>query len=169
MKLKDRLTELDACQEGLRWVGDRSLAKAWIECERADWMLWGCTMVGVDRRLVVRAAGACARTALQYVPAGEDRPRLAIEAAEAWADCPSDAAAYAANAAARNAADAAYAACAAANAAADAAADAAYAAAYSACAAADAAAGYTHIAMCNLIRGIIPLKEIRKAMKEENV
>jgi hypothetical protein len=33
---------------------------------------------------VVRAACDCARTALRYVPGGEDRPRLAIETAEAW-------------------------------------------------------------------------------------
>lgn len=39
MKLKDRLTELGACPEALRWVGERSLAKAWTECEHADWML----------------------------------------------------------------------------------------------------------------------------------
>lgn len=38
----------------------------------------------VDRHLVVRAACACARTALQHVPDGEDRPRIAIETAEAW-------------------------------------------------------------------------------------
>ena len=36
----------------------------------------------------VRFACACARRALPYVPAGEDRPRLAIEAAEKWVTCP---------------------------------------------------------------------------------
>jgi hypothetical protein len=39
---------------------------------------------GVDRSLVVLAACDCARTWLRHVPPGEDRPRLAIETAEAW-------------------------------------------------------------------------------------
>jgi len=37
------------------------------------------------RRRLVLAACACARRGLQYVPMYEDRPRLAIEAAERWA------------------------------------------------------------------------------------
>jgi len=83
-----------------------------------------------DRRVAVWLVCAVARTALRYVPAGEDRPRLAIETAERWVrgaatkeECGGAADAAAANAAASAAADAA-----AANAAADAAAAAAYAA-----------------------------------------
>lgn len=38
----------------------------------------------VDRRAAVWAACQCARTVLHLVPEGEDRPRLAIETAEAW-------------------------------------------------------------------------------------
>lgn len=166
MKLKDRLVELGACREALCWVGDRSLTNAWHECERADWMLWGCVIVGVDRGLVVRSACACARTALKYVPAGEDRPRLAIEAAEAWADCPSDAAANSAADAARAAARAADTAF---YAAADTAADAAARAADAADAACAAGHKNSHIDMCNLIREIIPIKQVRKALKEKKV
>ncbi|MFH2202640.1 MAG: hypothetical protein ABIJ96_05970, partial [Elusimicrobiota bacterium] len=53
------------------------------------------------------AVAACVRTTLRYVPAGEDRPRLAIEAAEQWAADPTEenrAAAETAGAAAETAA-----------------------------------------------------------------
>ena len=161
MNLPDYLRSLGACPEAREWAaGYSTLAEAWTACERADWLLWYAGRHDdVDRRLLVRAACACARTVLPYVPVGEDRPRLAIEMAERWCDgrativevrTAAYAAAKAANAAANAAADAAYAAAdaAAANAAnaaanaANAAADAAYAAAYAATAdavAADAA------------------------------
>lgn len=69
----------------LLWVGSKPLECAWSECERGDWMLDWAVANGADRKLVVMAACACARTALQYVRADEDRPRAAIETAEAWA------------------------------------------------------------------------------------
>jgi hypothetical protein len=90
----------------------------------------------------------CARTALKYVPIGENRPLAAIEAAERWAENPTEENRVGANAAAYAAADAADAAYAAADAAANAAANAAAAAAYVAAAAdaADAAAYAAYVA-----------------------
>ena len=38
----------------------------------------------VDRRRLVLASGDCAETVLHFVPAGEDRPRRALEVARAW-------------------------------------------------------------------------------------
>lgn len=82
--LQDTLRRLDACQEARVWVGDRDLATAWRECARGDWMLWLAARAGVDRRLVVEAACDCAEAALVHVPAGENRPRVAIETARRW-------------------------------------------------------------------------------------
>lgn len=82
--LSEWLREHDACEDAITWLGDRDDATAWRECERGDWLLWGAATAGVDRRLVVRAACACARPALPYVAAGELRPLRAIEDAEAW-------------------------------------------------------------------------------------
>jgi hypothetical protein len=79
------MRDLNACAPAREWVGNRTVAQAWAECSRGDWLIWWAERTGVDRRLVVRAACACARLALPYVPEGEDRPRLAIETAEAWA------------------------------------------------------------------------------------
>lgn len=83
MSLKRELKKLGACQEAVDWVGKRSLRVAWAECERADWMLWYAALK-LNHKLVVRAACACARTALKYVPQNEKRPLLAIEITEEW-------------------------------------------------------------------------------------
>ena len=74
----------DACSEARIAVAPHTVAQAWAECPRADWMLGIAVRAGVDRRLVVRAACACARTSIHLVSAGEDRPRIALETAEAW-------------------------------------------------------------------------------------
>ena len=121
---------------------------AWEACEDARELLRLLTYV--DHNAAVLAACACARTALKYIPPGEDRPLKAIQTAEAWTrgeateeQCRE--AASAARAAAARAADAAWAAAHAASAAASAA---AYAAAYAAAAAAaHAAAAAAHAAV----------------------
>ena len=175
---KDILTELGACTEAVKWAGRKTPEKAWKKCGHGDWLLWIVGRLGVDRKTIVLAACACARTALKYVPAGEDRPRIAIETAEAWtrgeatmgqvrkaAHAATSAAYYAATDAA---ADAAYVATPAAYyAAADAAAHAATSAA-SAVNAAYAADCYAtaHKQMADIVRKIIPFSVIKQAIAE---
>jgi len=184
---KDILTELGACAEAVKWAGRKTPKKAWETCKRGDWLLWIADKLNVGRKLLVLAACACARTALKYVPAGEERPRLAIEAAERWADNPTEknkAAAWAAAraaaraagdagaaAAARAAAGAAAAARAAAWTAGDAgaaawAAAAARAAAWTAGDAGAAAWAAAHKDMAKIVRKIIPFSVICKAIAE---
>jgi len=156
---KDILTKLGACTEAVKWAGRKTPKKAWETCKRGDWLLWIADKLNVDRKLLVLAACACARTALKYVPAGEERPRLAIEAAERWADNPTEknkAAAWAAGAAG----DAGAAAWAAARAAA-----AAWAAG-AAWAARDAAWAAAHKDMAKIVRKIIPFSVICKAIAD---
>jgi len=175
--LRDRLVKMGACEDAVAWVGDRDITAAWAECERADWMLWLAGRV-VARKTVVLAACACARTALQYVPTGEDRPRVAIETAERWArgeatiaevrSAANAANAYAAYAATYAAnAYAAYAAAYAANAAAYAAAYATYAAAYAANAVADAANGrkVALAQMADFVRAIIVADQVAAGLE----
>ena len=128
----DKLIELNACEEAIQWVGDKTLERAWKECHRGDWMLWLADEIHVNQKLIVKAACTCARLALPHVPAGETRPLIAIETTEKW--CEGEATIEEV----RKAAEAAYAARAAADAAC-AAARAAYAAARAAAAADDAA------------------------------
>ena len=149
MNLPDYLGSLGACPEAREWAEPyATLAEAWTACERADWLLWYAGRRGVDRKILVRAACACARTVLPYVPVGEDRPHRAIEMAERWCD---------GLATLQEVGAAAYAAYAAADAA-------AYAAAYAADAyAADAARRQANMRMCQIVREHISLQEITEA------
>jgi len=135
------LHNLGACSDAVKWAHGKTLHNVWNTCPRGDWLLW---LVGrmadkkgwPTRQQVVLAACDCAETTLKHVPRGEDRPRLAIKTARAWARGKAtiddaNAAAYAASAATSAANAAAYAASAA-----YAAADAAYAVAYAAISAA---------------------------------
>ena len=82
----ESLRRLRACIEATQWAESQPDAEtAWRRCPRGDWLLWVAARLDIDRKRLVRAACACARTALSHVPAGEERPRIAIETAEAWA------------------------------------------------------------------------------------
>ena len=166
---RQALRKQGACDEALAWAqGYSTFKEAWNKCERPDWLLWWVVKTvmpgSAGHRRLVLVACRCARTALRYVPAGEDRPRRAIVAAEQWArgragvtldkvrDAAYDAYAAAASGAAAATADAAYATADAAAATSDvaaAASAAAYAAsgtAYAASAAAYATAAATYAA-----------------------
>ena len=78
------LTNKNACRPAMEWLKDRDLFRMWEECERGDWLLWFAAKVGIDRKVIVRTACACAREALRFVPDGEIRPKTAIETAERW-------------------------------------------------------------------------------------
>lgn len=80
------LSDYQPCPEALVWARKYGIDydRAWHECEQGNWLLWIASNLGVDRKKIVLAAGDCARLALTSVPEGEDRPRLAIEAAEKW-------------------------------------------------------------------------------------
>jgi hypothetical protein len=83
------LRNLHACRESVMWAGElwegTTAQQAWDLCPRAEWLLWLLARTGADRKLLTLAACACARTALPFLPAGEDRPRIAIEWTESWA------------------------------------------------------------------------------------
>ena len=83
---KNLLESIHACDESIAWVGDRTIEQAYAECERGDWLLWIAGAIGVDQKLLVISACACARSVLHHAPTGDDRPRLAIETAETWAN-----------------------------------------------------------------------------------
>uniref|UniRef100_A0A6M3J3N0 Uncharacterized protein n=1 Tax=viral metagenome TaxID=1070528 RepID=A0A6M3J3N0_9ZZZZ len=115
MTLTEYLTRRNACGPSIPWVAGRPASEAlWRECPAASWMLWLYAKVGVRRELMVLCGTGCVRSALHLVPPGEDRPRLAVAVAEAWAYGRATledvrAAANAANAAARAATYATYA------------------------------------------------------------
>ncbi len=135
-----RLERLLPCYEATKWLGRRtSPERAWRACRRGDWLLWVASRLNVDRKLLALATCDCATLALEYVPDGEERPRLAIEAARAWANGDGSVSLDDVRDAARAARAAAYAAHAYATATATHAANAAHAAAYAAAYATSAA------------------------------
>jgi len=79
-----QLREMGACASAREWVGDRTAASAWGECEEPGWMLWYAEKKGVPKLSFVGIAIEAARMVLPLVPDGEDRPQLAIEATERW-------------------------------------------------------------------------------------
>lgn len=160
MTLAEQLDGLLACDEAICWVGNRTLAQAWRECERSDWMMWLLRELEIDAR---RCAGEFALRVWHLVPAEAQLAcAWAIDCALRGADTDESFAAYVA------AYDAAYVACSAAY---DAAARAAYAAARAALDARDArvacsAAAAERRAQCDIIRELIPLAKVRAALNK---
>ena len=68
----------------------RTCRDLWDAAPNGAWLLGYAQAARAPRSVLVRAAAACVRPALRFVPEGEDRPRLAVEAAEAWADEPTE-------------------------------------------------------------------------------
>ena len=81
--LREKLIAMEACEEAIEWVGDRTLAQAWAECRESTWMFWWLgRCAGVGKKQLVLAACACARLSLPYAGG---LAAAAIEAAEEWA------------------------------------------------------------------------------------
>ena len=87
----EKLEKIGACQEAVEWAfKQKSLAEAWKNCEKGNWMLWlagkfsgpSCDQ---RRRKLVLAACECAKLSLAYVKPGEKRPAEALKIATAWA------------------------------------------------------------------------------------
>ena len=88
MKLATILSHLNACTDARIWAKTQpDLGTAWSECKRSDWMLWLLAQTTLDQDDPRLRLMACdfAEAALIYVPAGEDRPRQAIEVARRFA------------------------------------------------------------------------------------
>ena len=87
----EKLEKIGACQEAVEWAfKQKSLAEAWKNCEKGNWMLWLAGKFSGPsgdqrRRKLVLAACECAQLSLAYVKPGEKRPAEALKIATAWA------------------------------------------------------------------------------------
>ena len=134
-----QLADWRACEEGVAWAKGKMPKVAWETCPRGDWLIWAAGKAGISPMLLVKAIIPAARRSLVHVPAGEDRPRLAIEAAERCLEHPTPENRSAAYAAAS--------------------------AAYAAWSAADAAGASEHARCADDVRALISWSMILAAMK----
>jgi hypothetical protein len=80
MIFKEQLENINACEEALNWVKDKTLQEAFTTCERADWMLWAYAKLYPDNlRELTLAKGHCANTVRHLMK--DDRSIAAIDAA----------------------------------------------------------------------------------------
>jgi len=106
---KQQIVNSEPCSDGLEFAKscNYNMVEIYENCERGDWMIWLLRKAkAIDKQQTVGIACLCARRSLvifekEYPK--ENRPRLAIEAAEKWVKNPTkenqkicDAAAYAA-------------------------------------------------------------------------
>jgi hypothetical protein len=80
MIFKEQLENINACEEALKWVKDKTLQEAFTTCERADWMLWAYARLYPDNlRELTLAKGHCANTVRHLMK--DDRSITAVDAA----------------------------------------------------------------------------------------
>ena len=85
MTLKEKLTEMNACQPAIKWVGDMDFAEAWATCERGDWMLWIMQVANLcDLRTFTLAKARCAETVKHLMK--DPRSIAALQAAFDFAE-----------------------------------------------------------------------------------
>ena len=94
----------DACAESVDYLRKSgvSAAEFWATSDRTDWMLWMYERCNPDKMTCVKIAADIADAVVHLTIAPE--ARMAIDAARAWIENPSDAARVAARAAAWDAA-----------------------------------------------------------------
>jgi len=81
------LEKMGACNVAVPWARQYStLKKCWDNCERGDHLLWFAERIGIDHKILALSSCDCAERALRFVAEGEDRPRIAIETAQKWAN-----------------------------------------------------------------------------------
>jgi hypothetical protein len=77
------LKRLGACRSVLKWASTQDNPNhAWTTCPRGNWLLCAAVKLGVEHRVVVLAACACARLALPFTD--DERPLHAILMTEHW-------------------------------------------------------------------------------------
>jgi hypothetical protein len=85
MKFKELLKDLDACKEGIEWLGDRTFKEFYKQCPRGDWMLWLFKRVNPDDlQLLTLAKGYCANTVRHLMT--DERSIKAVDTAIAFGE-----------------------------------------------------------------------------------
>jgi hypothetical protein len=84
MTFAEKLLALDACSDAVEWAEGKTAEQAYAECKRGDRMAWLAARLFPRQRVVI-ALCDCVEPVLQYVPAEDERPLVAIQTARQWA------------------------------------------------------------------------------------
>jgi len=80
MTFKEQLKAINACEEALNWLGNKTLQEAFATCKRADWMLWAYAKLYPDNlQELTLAKGHCVNTIRHLMK--DDRSIAAVDAA----------------------------------------------------------------------------------------
>jgi len=82
---RSKIQYLDTLVEWAASRPEASFHDLWEEAIDPEWLPYLAYAGGATREQMVSAACAVARLCLHLIPEGEERPRIAIETAEAWA------------------------------------------------------------------------------------
>jgi hypothetical protein len=82
--MKQILIKLNACQEAVEWVEDKTIEQAVNDCPRGDWMLWLAAKVDVDFQKLTLAKGLCANTVRHLMK--DERSIKAVDTAIAFGE-----------------------------------------------------------------------------------
>ena len=166
---KQYLESLKACDDAIKWAGDKPIEQVVTECHRGDWLLWLANRCGVELQPLTLAKAHCANTVRHLMT--DERSLIAVDVAIAFGEgrATRDELDAAAAAHAASAADAAaYAAAAYTAAAYAAAAAAAYAAAYAADADAAAANQQQTADICRKYIGDLIIEKVKQQLNQTN-
>jgi hypothetical protein len=83
MNLEELLMRLNACDEAVEYAEGKTLAQAWLACERGDWMLWLAQKLRVPEQGALGLA-TCAVARQVWHLMTDDRSKKAVEAKEKW-------------------------------------------------------------------------------------
>lgn len=86
---REKLIELNACEEGIEWLGDRTEEQLLIDCHRGDWLLWYFfkmrNQTGYpDIKQITKAKVECAMLVTHLMQ--DERSKIALNVAWAWAN-----------------------------------------------------------------------------------
>ncbi len=87
-EIVEELEELEACNDGLEWVGEQTFTSyndLWQVCPRADWMLWLIEEkeLKIDKKVLVRVACELVKTFWDELSWEQ---KAVLERVDAWLD-----------------------------------------------------------------------------------
>ncbi len=66
-QFKDLLIELNACEDAIDWVGDKTIEQALADSQRGDWLLWLAKRLDLPLNKLTLAKARCAKTVIHLM------------------------------------------------------------------------------------------------------